>query len=67
MKDKNKGYTAREIKRDDRAKQFHHITDKLIKEILHAVDNNIMKKLPILQEDFGMAEDIYGSSIPNLK
>ena len=39
----------------------------MIKLILHAVDNNILKNLPTLQEDVRMDEDIYGPSIPHLK
>ena len=36
-------------------------------QILNAVNNNILKNLPILREDVRMAEDIYGPSIPHLK
>ena len=67
VQDKKKGYTARDIKRADRARKFQHITGQLIKQILHSVDNKILQNLPILQEDVRMAEDIYGSSIPQLK
>ena len=38
-----------------------------IKRIPHAVDNNILQNLTILQEDVRMAEDIYGPRIPHLK
>ena len=67
VQDKNKIYTSCNIKRSDRASQFHHFTGQPIKRILHAVDNNILKNLPILQEDVRMDEDIYGPSIPHLK
>ena len=65
--DKKERYTARDIKRADRARRFQHITGQRIKIILHAVDNNILQNLPILREDVIMAEDIYGPSIPHLK
>ena len=48
-------------------KEEPNITGQAIKRILHVVDNNILQNLPILREDFGMAEDIYGPSIPHLK
>ena len=59
-------YTAHDIKRADRARQFQHITGQPINRILHEVDNNILQNLPIMQEDVRMAEDIYGPSIPHL-
>ena len=59
VKDNKKGYTTRNIKRADRARQFCHITGKPIQKILHAVNNNTPNNLPILREDLGMAEDIY--------
>ena len=67
VQDKKERYTARDIKRADRARQFQHINGRPIERILHAVDNNILKNLPILREDVIMAEDIYGPSIPHLK
>ena len=67
VQDKKERYTAHDIKQADRARQFQHITGQPIKKILHAVDNNILQKLPILREDFIMAEDIYGPIIPHLK
>ena len=67
MQDKKEKYTAHNIKRADRARQFQHITGQTIKRILHAVNNNILKNLPIKQEDFRTAEDIYWPSIPHLK
>ena len=62
-----KVYTSRNIERSDRARQFQNITGQLIKQIFHAVNNNILKNLPILREDVGLDEDIYGPSIPHLK
>ena len=67
VKDNNEGYTCCDIKRADRARRFQNITGKLIKLILHSVNNNILHNLPILQGYVGMAEDIYGPSIPHLK
>ena len=67
LQDKKKIYTSSNIKRADHARQFHNITGKTIKRILHAVDIIILQNLPILQEDVRMAEDIYGPSIPHLK
>ena len=67
VQDKKKGYTARDIKWADRSSQFHHITGKPIKQILHTVNNNNLKNLPILKEDSRMAEGIYGPRISHLK
>ena len=36
-------------------------------QVFHEVDNNILQNLPILIEYVGMAEDIYGPSVPHLK
>ena len=38
-----------------------------MKQILHAVNNNILKNISILQENFVMAEDIYVPSVPCLQ
>ena len=67
MQDKNKVYTARDIKQADCARLFQHITGQSKNIILHAVDNNILENLPILREDVRTTEDIYGKSIPHLK
>ena len=48
VQDKKERYTARDIKRADRARRFKNITGQKIKLILHAVDNNILQNLPIL-------------------
>ena len=63
MQDKKKRYTACDIKLDDHARQFQHITDHPTKRILHPVDINILENFTILREDVRMAEDIYGPSI----
>ena len=39
---KKERYTDCNIKKDDHERQFQHITGKPIKQILHAVDNNIL-------------------------
>ena len=49
VQDKMKGYTARDIKRADCARQFKHITGKPIKRILHADNDNILQNPPILR------------------
>ena len=67
VQEKKKHYTACDIKQDDCARRFQHINGQPIKRIIHEVDYNILKNLPILQEDVIMAEDIYGPSIPHLK
>ena len=67
VQDKKERFTARNIKWADRARQFQHITGQPVKQIIHAVDNNILKNLPILREDVRMAENIYGPSITDLK
>ena len=67
VQDKKEIYTARNIKRADRARRFQHITGQPINRILHAVDNKVLQNFPILREEVRMAEDIYGPSIPHLK
>ena len=67
VQDKKERYTTRDIKQADCVRQFQRITAQPIKRILHAIDNNILKNLPILQEHVIMAEDIYGPTIPRLK
>ena len=67
VEEKNKQYTGRNVKRDDRSRWFHKITDQPVNQILHAVDKNILQNLPIFREDVWMAEDIYGPSVPNLQ
>ena len=44
-----KQYTTSDVKRSESTILFQHITDQLVKQILHAVDNNILQNLPILQ------------------
>ena len=65
--DKKKVYNARNIKWSGCERQFQNITGHPIKQILHAVNNNILQNLPFLREDVRMAEDIYGPRIPHLK
>ena len=48
VEEMKKKYTIYDVKRADRASQFHHITSKLVKKILHAVDKNILQNLLIL-------------------
>ena len=67
VEEKKKQYTYLDIKRDYCARWFHHINGQPIKLILHAVDNNILHNLPILREYVGMAEEIYGPSVPRLQ
>ena len=66
VEENKKQYTARDVNRDDHERWFHHITKKSVKQILHAVDNNILQNLPIMWEDARMAEEIYGPSVPHL-
>ena len=49
VQEKKERYTARNIKRADRVRQFQDITGQPINLILHAVDNNILQNLPILR------------------
>ena len=67
VKEKKKGYTDRDIKRANSVRRFQNITCQPLNRILHAVYNTILHNLTILREDVGMAEDIYGPSIPHLK
>ena len=67
VQEKNKIYTARNIKWADGARRLQNITGQLIKQILHALNDNTIQNLPILREDVRIAEYIYGPSIPHLK
>ena len=53
--------------RADGSRQLQNITNQPVKLILHAVDNNILQNTPIIWEDVGMTEEIYGTSVPNLQ
>ena len=52
--EKNKQYTACDVKMYGHARRFRYITIQPVKKILHAVNNNILQNLPILQEYFGV-------------
>ena len=67
VQDNKKGYTARNIKRANRVRRFQYITGQLTEQILHAINNKILQKFPILREDVRMVEYVYGPSIPHLK
>ena len=67
VEEKKKHYTGRGVKRADCARRFQHITRKSVNLILHIFYNNILQNFPILQEDIGMAEDIYGPSVTHLQ
>ena len=67
VEEKNKHYTKCDIKRDDYAKWFQNSTGKQVKWILCAVDNNILQNLHILQEDVGIAKEIYRPSMPHFQ
>ena len=62
-----KNYADRDINRDDGARRFYHITGRPVNIILHVTNNNILQNLPILWEDVGVDEVIYGSSVPHLQ
>ena len=53
--EKRKWQTSCDLKIVGCARQLQNITDQPMNRILHAVDNNILQNLPILQEDAGMA------------
>ena len=67
VEEKKKQYTSRDINRDYHARRFQHTDGQPINLIVHAVDNNILKNLSILREYVGMAEEIYGPSVPYLQ
>ena len=67
VEEKKKQFTARDVESYGCARWFQHITSQPVKLILHAVDSNILQNITILQEDFGMAEDIYGPSVPHFQ
>ena len=58
---------SHDVKRDDRARQFQHITGQPVNQIQHAGDNNIQQNIPILPEYIIMYEDIYGTSVSYLQ
>ena len=60
-------YTSHEVMRADGSRQLQNITNQPVKLILYAVDNNILQNTPIIWEDVGMTEEIYGTSVPNLQ
>ena len=62
-----KQYTARDVKRADCGRRFQKINGQPVKQILNAFDKKILYNLPIMQEDFGMAEDIYKPSVSYLQ
>ena len=51
----------------DCASRFQNITVHPVKQILHAADKNILQNIPIIWEDVGVAEDIYGTSVPHVQ
>ena len=63
----NKQDTARDVNRDNCVRWLQHINGQQIRRILHEIDNNILKNLPIFREDVGWAEDIYGPSVPHFQ
>ena len=67
VEEKKKQYTARDVKRADRARRFKHTTDQTAKWILRAVEKNIIQNFPIPREDIRISEDIYGTSVTHLK
>ena len=67
VEEKNKQYTTRDVKRTDSVRRFQNITGQPVNLILHAVDKKILQNPPILWEDIGMAEDIYGPSVLHLQ
>ena len=67
MYEKNKQYTARDVKKDDRPRKIQHINGQPVNKILHARDNNILQDISILWDDVGMAEDIHEPSAPHLQ
>ena len=50
---KNKQYTARDLKRSDRARWFQNIAIQKMKRIIHTVDNNTLQNLPIFEKMLG--------------
>ena len=66
-KEKNKQYTAHDVKISDRERRFHHTNLQPVKQTPCEIDNNILQNFPTVQEDAGMSEEIYGPSVPYLK
>ena len=67
VEENKKQYTTRDVKRADNTRQLQNINGQPLKQILYAVDNNIIQNLPILREDTIIAEDIYWPSVPHLQ
>ena len=64
---KKKHYTACDVNRYYCSRQFRHVTDQPVKQVLHAVDDNILQNIPNVWEYFRMSEDIYGPSVKILQ
>ena len=64
VEEKKKQYTDHDVERSDRKILFQNITGQPVNQTLYAVDDNILQNPPILREYVGMAEDIYGPSVP---
>ena len=62
-----KQYTASDVNRAERKSRFDNITIQPVNQIIHVVVKNILKNLPILREDVGLAEYIYGPSVSYLQ
>ena len=56
VEQKKKHYTTHDIKRADHARQFKHITGQPMKQVLYAVENNILQNFPNLRENVVMTE-----------
>ena len=67
VEENKKQYTTHDVKRADCASQSHNITVQPVKQILHAVDKNILQNLSIMREDVGIDYNIYGTSVPHLQ
>ena len=62
---KNKRYTTRDVKNSDHVHRVENIIGEQMKQILYIVGNNILQNLPFFWEGVGMAEEIYGPSVPS--
>ena len=67
LEKKNKQYTTHDVKMADFSRKLQKITSQALKQILHVGHNNILHDIPILQEDVGMDEENYVTSVLHLQ
>ena len=68
VKENHTKYTKRSVDQAKKARRFKVMFNNInTNNILHIVDNNVMKDLPITRQDVKLAKEIYGPNIYALK